>query len=525
MLGARPVGQAAGVGAIRFPTSGSADAQPYFLRGVAALHTFEYEDANEAFRQAQKIDAGFVMAYWGEAMTYHQTLWRHENVEAARQTLARLGATRAARAAMPSTPKETAFLTAVEILFGEGDAASRHRNYADAMAGLYARYPDDPEVACFYALALLGTMSRSLIGHMDAHEGHSDTLAGSQVQAQVAGILRKVLKSRPDHPGALHYLLHDYDDPEHARLALAAARMLAKVAPASSHALHMPSHIFLQLGMWKDAASSDRAAFRASDVWIKRKALNATLRNYHALSWLQYELLQTGRFREAWDTLGELDPIVKASGELALLSDLSSMRARFVIESRRWHLMANERNFGNVNELFAIGASAARAGNASLAQMAREGLAARARDEREGDLRPAISIMEHEVAAIIELAAGRRDRAVEILQAATQDELRLPPPFGLPEPVKPAPELLGEVLLEARRPREASDAFNQALRRNANRSPSVLGLARAAAALGQTAVARRHYRSWLANFDDADADVPELKEARAAVGTMRRRDN
>jgi tetratricopeptide (TPR) repeat protein len=180
--------------------------------------------------------------------------------------------------------------------------------------------------------------------------------------------------------------------------------------------------------------------------------------------------------------------------------------------------MAGERNFGNVDELFAIGVSAARAGQAPLAEMARQGLEVRARDEREGDLRPAISVMEREVAALIELAAGRREQAVGILQAATRSELQLPPPFGLPEPVKPAPELLGEVLLEVGRPRDALSAFNQALRRNPNRSLSVLGAARAAAALGDTKAARRHYRQLLANYEKADANLPELKEARAAAG-------
>jgi tetratricopeptide (TPR) repeat protein len=517
-LGAGPAAQIGPAGGITFPTSGSAGAQPAFLRGVTALHNFEYEEANEAFQQAQTIDRGFAMAYWGEAMTYNQTLWRHENVEAARQALARLGSTPAARAATAGTPKEKAFLAAVETLFGEGDVATRHRDYADMMGRLYARYPDDPEVASFYALALLGTMSRSLIGHMDAREGYSQTLAGSEIQAQVAAILGKVLKAHPDHPGALHYLLHDDDDPEHARLALAAARTFAKLAPESSHALHMPSHIFLQLGMWHDAASSDRAAFAASEAWVTRKSLGPAVRNYHALAWLQYELLQLGRYREAWDAIGTIEPVVKATGQLPLLSDLSSMRGRYVIETRRWDLLARERNFGNVDELFAIGVSAARAGNTPLADMAREGLAARSRDEREGDLRPAVSIMEREVAALIELAAGRRDQAVGILEAATQGERRLPPPFGLPEPVKPAPELLGEVLLEVGRPREAVASFEQALRRNANRSLSVLGAARAAAALGDSEAARRHYRELLANYDKADADLPELEEARRAVG-------
>src|SRR5207245_3735090 len=134
-----------------------------------------------------------------------------------------------------------------------------------------------------------------------------------------------------------------------ARLPLDFARAYAKTAPTSSHARHMPSHIFLQLGMWQDGARSDRAAFDESTEWTKRKSLGPALRNYHALSWLQYELLQLGRYREAWETLGELQPVVNAdSRNTTLLSDLSSMRARYVVETRRWDVMAGERNFGNV---------------------------------------------------------------------------------------------------------------------------------------------------------------------------------
>jgi tetratricopeptide (TPR) repeat protein len=457
------------------------------------------------------------MAYWGEAMTYNQTLWRHEDVPAARQALARLGPTPAARSAKAAGPRDRGFLAAVNTLVADGDAATRHQRYADAMGSLYARVPDDPDVASLYALALLGTMSRSLIGYVDAHEGHSQALAGSETQTQVTAILEKVLRSVPEHPGALHYLLHNDDDPQHAHLALAAARTLARLAPESSHARHMPSHIFFQLGLWNDAALSDRAAFAASSAWVARKQLNAAMRNYHALAWLQYELLQLGRYREAWATIDELAPVVNAGGQLTLLSDLSSMRARYVIETANWQLMARESNFGNVNELFAIGMSAARGGNGDLAERARQGLAERAGDPREGDLRPAIVLMERELAAVIAVVAGRGNEAVGILQAAAQSEAQLPPPLGLPAPIKPAPELLGEVLLELGRPAEAVPFFEQALRRNANRSSSVLGLARASAAAAQPGAARRHYRELLATFDHADADLPVLREARAAL--------
>jgi tetratricopeptide (TPR) repeat protein len=514
---ARVVAQPAGAGAVSFPTSLSDAAQPHFLRGLAALHTFEYEDANEAFRQAQRADPSFAMAYWGEAMTYHQTLWRNEDVAAARQVLARLGSTPAARAGRAKTPKEKEWLSAIETLFGEGDATTRHRHYADAMGQMYARDPDNPEVASFYALALLGTVSRGLIGSADAHEGHMPALAGSDIQSRVAAILQRVLTSHPRHPGALHYLVHDYDDPEHAKLALDAARTLAKTAPESSHALHMPSHIFLQLGFWRDALASDRAAFAASETWVHRKKLGLAMRNYHALSWLQYELLQRGRYREARQTMADLEPLVQADGPRSLLSDLSSMRARYAIETRQWELMGAGRTFGNVNDLFAIGMSAIRLGHADVAEMSRQTLAVRAQSEQEGDLRPAIAIMERETAALTDLAAGRREQAVQTLQAAARAELQLPPPLGLPAPIKPAPELLGEVLLELGRPNEAIEPFEQTLRRNPKRSLSVLGLARAATALGRTETARARYLELMTNFDEADPDLPELEEARRVI--------
>lgn len=494
-------------------------AAPHFNRGLAALHLFEYEDANDAFREAQAADPAFAMAYWGEAMTYEQTLWRKEDLARGRATLARLAASPAARF-REATPTQQGFIEAVETLFGPGDAATRHRRYAEAMARLYGRDGGNPDVGAFYALALLGTVSRGLIGFEDSHEGHLHGLAGSEVQTQVAAILERVLNSHPDHLGALHYLLHAFDDPEHARLGLPAARALEKIAPPSSHARHMPAHIFLQLGMWREAAAADKAAFDASTAWIERRHLPATVRSYHALSWLEYELLQRGRYTDAADTLHELEPVVKASGDVTLVSDLASMRARYVVESRRWSVMANERQFANVHDLFAVGMSAARTGNAALAEMARGALATRAHAEREGDLRPAIAIMERELSALLDHAAGRHEQAIQTLRMAADAELKLPPPLGLPEPIKPAPELLGEVLLEVGRAPDAVQSFRQTLRRHPNRSLSVLGLARAAAAVGDTATARVHYRALLANFDEADHDLPELEEARHAVESV-----
>jgi tetratricopeptide (TPR) repeat protein len=503
------------------------EARARILDGIAFLHQFEYEDANEAFRAAQALDPTAVLAYWGEALTYHQALWRRENVDAARAALARLAPTPAARAAKAHSPRERGLLAAVDQLFGDGDRSTRHARYAAAMATLHRDLPDDGNVAALYALALLTDVSRGLVGFSDAPAAAAPALAGSATQREAAAILEQVLKTEPQHPGALHYLLHTYDDPEHARLALDAARRYAALPSRSTHALHMPAHIFLQLGLWRDAVASDRAAFDASTTWVRQKQLGSAMRNYHALSWLQYELLQLGRYREAWQTIAELEPVARAGQPASsasthgehqpLLSDLSSMRARYVVETRSWNLLAHEDNFGNVDELCAIGMSAARANNLALARVAQQTLGTRAQSAQEGDLRPAIAIKAQEVGALVDLVEGRREAAVATLRAAAQAELALPAPFGLPHPIKPAPELLGEVLVEVGRPQEAIAAFEQTLTRSANRSAAILGLARAASAAGQPDLARRRYSDLLATFANADADRPELQEARGAV--------
>jgi len=491
-------------------------AESLLARGITALHLFEYEQANDLFRQARQLNPALALAYWGEAMTYHQTLWGHEDVEAGRQALARLGPAAAPGEAGARTARDQGLLAAAAVLFGEGDRSARRQQYAEAMGRLHAQDPEDPDIASLYALALLGTMNRSLIGTADAHEGHSQALAGSDIQKRVEDILGRVLRAHPQHLGALHYLIHNDDDPAHARLALEAARTLTRLAPDSSHARHMPAHIFLQLGRWADAAAADRSAVAASDAWIARTGLPPAMRNYHALQWLQYELLQLGRYREARATIDELAPVVKATGNVTLLSDLSSMRARYVIETASWPLLATESNFGNAYELFAIGLSAARSRNRDVASRVVQALGQRAQDPREGDLRPAIAIMQQEVAAIISLVEGRSDQAVEALRAAATAESRLPAPLGLPTPIKPAPELLGEVLVEIGRPAEAIPSFEAALQRHPNRSLSVLGLARATKATGQAEASRRHYRQLLANYSRADADLAALKEASAA---------
>ncbi|HEX9982262.1 MAG TPA: hypothetical protein VGF69_03280 [Thermoanaerobaculia bacterium] len=189
------------VGEVTFANSGAEAAQPAFRRGLALLHNFEYPFAAEAFREAQKTDPGFAMAYWGEAMTYTHPIWFQQDAVAARAALARLGATPAERYGKAKTEREPDYLRTLDVLYGDGSKNDRDFLYTEAMAKLHAKYPDDVDATAFYALAVLGT----------AHEGRDFA-----TYMRAASLLEEVLPSHPRHPGVLHYLIHSYDDPVHA---------------------------------------------------------------------------------------------------------------------------------------------------------------------------------------------------------------------------------------------------------------------------------------------------------------------
>jgi hypothetical protein len=268
--------QDARLGTVQFLTSAkSHEAQARFQHGVAALHSFWYPVALEEFRAAARIEPGFAMAYWGEAMAHNHPIWGDpQETEAARQVLSRLPANTGL------TPREQAYLEAVKALYGQGDKRARDRAYAQAMEKVYRENPDDLEAAAFYSLALLGLAYGG--GSSDA--GAASDPAALRTRMQAAAIAQEIYRREPNHPGSAHYLLHAFDDPDHAVLALPAARRYAAIAPAAPHALHMPSHIFLQLGMWPEAAASNEASWRAST--------DAKAPDFHSLHWLLFAYLQ-----------------------------------------------------------------------------------------------------------------------------------------------------------------------------------------------------------------------------------------
>ena len=511
------------LGSFTFPNSGAPAAQADFLRGVAWLHSFGYEEAIEAFRAAQKVDPSFAMAYWGEAMCFNQPLWFHEDVAAGRAALAKLaGGTPQARAAKAKTPREQAYLAAVEALYGNGDKRARDKAYADAMAALVAKFPQDDEAQAFYALALLAMMPPGD--------------AALPVRQKAGAIAEGVFTRNEKHPGAAHYMLHAYDHATLAAKALPAARVYAQIAPAASHALHMPAHAFVQLGYWHEAAATDQASWDASVAWAARKGYSVALRDFHSLTWLQYEWTQQGRFSKTAEALKLVDAAIKVvkpketagghhysdseigrgSGPLALRNDRGSMRARYIIESERWHEMKGQSTFDNVDELFALGLASVKLGDLDRAAHVIGELEKLTRST-DSALREQATVMFDSLGALMLMARGRTEDALAAITLATSAQARMPKPIGRPYPAKGADEIYAELLLAAGRAREAVTWFERTLTRTPNRSRAVLGLARAAARAGDIVKSRAAYKQFLSNWRLADAGLPELTEARSAL--------
>ena len=310
------------LGEIHFKVTGKDEAQPHFEEGLLLLHSFEFDDARTAFLKAQEIDSNFIMAYWGEAMTYNKPLWRIQDYQDGKAVLDSMNTKAETVLTEKGTEIEKDLWNSLKVLYAEeGDKNSRDKAYSDYLGKLYKKYPKNHEIAAFYALSVLGAVP---VGRDEAE------------YEKGAKIAQGILEENPKHPGALHYLIHSYDDPSHAQFALNAANSYSKVAPDAAHALHMPSHIFVALGMWDEVVSSNIASWEASVNRMKRKELDNDARNYHALHWLQYGFLQHGKYEAARNLLKDMViytdtlPSKRARGYLVYL------KGTYLIETDSW---------------------------------------------------------------------------------------------------------------------------------------------------------------------------------------------
>ena len=491
VAGAPAEAQFDSVGSLDFPTSGSPEAQQHFLRGVAILHSFGWKQAIAELQTAQRIEPAFAMAYWGESLCYNHPLFNEQDGESPRQVLARLAPTRAERLARAPTEREKGFLEAVETLWADGEWRDNRVAYMEAMQRLYERYPDDDEVAAFTAVATL-----SAARAMDDRSFRLDMRAGA--------IALKVFGMNRNHPGAPHYAIHAFDDPIHAPLALGSALRYAEIAPAVAHARHMPTHIFIQHGLWDYVSTHNQTAYDvARQLWVPGDSVGDTV---HPLDWGQYGDLQLGDYAKARIWISRLEMVARESaGQARAMNSLPLLNARYVVEIEEWKTLPVTDD-SSAPELLATGISAVKTGDLAAADQAE----AKLKTMLEGN--PSNQIMHREVAALVRLARGQGAAAIALMDEALEivDGMRLP--NGAASPVKPPYELYGEMLLELDRPAEAVKRFETSLQRMPGRTRSLLGLARAAARSGDRATAAEQYARLLSNWQGRD-QLSDYQEA------------
>ena len=507
------------LGNVVFANSGAAAAQADFLRGVALLHSFEYEDAAKAFKAAQHADPNFALAYWMEALTYRHPLWGQESLDDARAALKPLGSSSEARLARAKTPRERAYGAAVESLFAEGAEGDRVRAFAQAMRGVADEYPLDLEASAFASLASLGMWAQ-----LPRASGATEVESAIQYA-------QRVFERNPKHPGASHYLIHAYDNPAHAEQGLPFAREYAEIAPDAEHAVHMPSHIFLQLGLWEDVVASNERAWAASRAWVARNKLPNTDSDFHSFTWLQYAYLQQGRYKAARGLIDTLSVLFKGTDFGKEFSDASmvgpDLTFKYRLATGNWSDIdlpsagrQDDRHSPRAvvytsTLLLERAITAAMRGDIAGARALVTRIQSRADSALAGDGRGNYTVGLNITNALIAKKSGDMTKALDLLRAAGELESKTSPagPPWLP----PALEVLGNALLEAGKPQEAIAAFTRELELRRNRSESLLGLARARLAAGDSKGATEAYSKLLVNWKNADPNLRALAEAKGVV--------
>jgi tetratricopeptide (TPR) repeat protein len=519
-----------GLGTLTMPTSARSDStQRTFLKGVLLLHLFEYERAAKVFREVERMQPDFAMAYWGEAMTYDHPVWDQQDVAAGRAALHRLAPTPSARAARAPTAREKAYLAAVEILYGAGPKARRDTLYSRAMGRLVAAYPSDNQAHLFYALSLLGL---------------SQGVRVVPTYLRAAAIADSALAREPHNPGAAHYLIHGVDDPEHAARGLAAAKVLLETATDAGHGQHMASHIFMALGMWDDVVAANENAIRVVDEQQAAAGRPPSVCGHYP-SWLEYGYLEQGRIEKARAVLKacrdraheQRGGPVAADPDASAVGSYTMMWARYLLDTGDWSgdvsgwaVDTGADPYAGLRAAFVRGFGAAQRGDTAglrdaverydaLATRVRAMSRSAAADPEAEEFLKGMRVLGLELQALSLRAAGNGEGAVAVLRRATAAEDAMAFAFGPPVVDEPAHELLGEVLLERRQALAAMEEFRKALLRAPKRTQSLMGLARASTAAGDAATAARSYAEVVHVWHAADAGLPGLAEARAHAGS------
>lgn len=493
------------LGQVHFPTSCSADAQPLMETGVALLHSFQYQQADQTFSEAANRDSKCAMAQWGKAMSHYEQLWDFPSAKALK-----LGAQdiRQAQSLGASTDRERGYIaTAAAFYLADSKLteAQRVQAFSAALAGLHKQFPDDVNAAAFYALSLLALAEQQ---EVDAPANRKAAIT----------ILQPLCQAAPENPGPAHYLIHATDTSEFAPQGLVAARAYSKIAPDSSHALHMPSHIFVRLGLWQESIASNLAA-AASAAKATQEHRSAPHYQFHALDFLDYSYLQNGRETKARELIKELAAVPGADHE-SIAEHQAWFAARNAFELHRWKEAAAlpipdvpPDSQQSTYRVRAIGA--ARSGNPAAARQDFQKYLQLSSQERDKSSHrshqlPDKSVGQLEGEAWIAFAEGKADEAVKTMRSAADKQEK----DGVDSLALPAREMLADLLLELKRSAEALVEYQAALKISPNRFNSLYGAGNAAKLAGDSAQASAFFTR-LTEISSPTADRAELAEARS----------
>jgi len=492
------------LGKVNFPTSCAAEAQPIIEKGVALLHSFQYEEARQTFAEVETQDRKCAMAHWGKAMSLYEQLWGFPDKKKLKEGHKEI---EQAKGLHPKSPREQGFVTAAAAFYQENSKLShteRRKAYSAALEKLRTQFPNDVEIDSFYALSLVSLEGNDV-----------DSLAN---QKKAIAILDPLLQQYPDHPGVAHYLIHAADRPELAAQGLAAARRYAAIAPDSPHALHMPSHIFVRLGLWQDSIASNIASAASAARLAEAHKAEAHY-EMHAMDFLSYSYLQSGQEAKAQEVIGHVDYVVGASEETKA-DHRAHLTARTALELHRWKDAASlptpaiRKDWLDETQ-WAQAIGSARSGDIAATEAAVKSLKKSVEEREIRARKEGYTVPEEkpsdlgEAEAWLAFAQGRSEQALQEMRAAVEHQEK----NGGESVNIPAREMLADMLMELKRPSEALAEYKIVLQNAPNRFDSLLGAGRAAQASGDANGAQTFYAK-LMEVCPPDADRPELAEAK-----------
>lgn len=508
-------------GDVEFSLSCKYATQETFNLAISLLHSFEYEEAEKAFVKVIDEDPNCPMAYWGVLMSIYHTIWFEPSEAVLEKGMKILTIAET----LPKTERETDYLEAIGYIYKDWDKLdhkTREKKMELKMEENYIKYSDDTEAAIFYALALKSTADKK-----------DKTYANEK---KAGKILESIFPDQPNHPGIAHYIIHNYDNPELAHLALGPARRYAEIAPSSAHALHMPSHIFTRLGLWDESINSNIYSASAAQCYAQEVEMDGVWANeIHAMGYLVYAYLQKGDNENAMKQKDYMQTIynVNPHNLPAISYPFAAIPVRIALENKQWSKAANlELHDSEVDwsqfpwqkSIYHFGRALGAARSQDVVSAEKEiailyALRQELLDKNEKYYADQVLIEIKSSEAWVNLAKGDTESALSLMLEAVELEKYAPKHGVTPGEVVPSRELLGDMYLEINKPAEALQAYELNLKERPGRFNSIYGAAVSAREFGDTEISNSYFKSLIELTEGSNSDRPEVIVAKKNIQT------